>query len=314
MSSRRTRASNASKHPGLATKPAPRRTSAQVKAAAMAKEATKVAKKQAKEARIKRVAEFESNARDNEDVIDATPRPNFAPRGRHPDSDAGLGTSEDDVSNPNKHTYIPPDRSGDESDNCIQSAEVMPIPKGKKKATLAGIAQKVGSTATEQLSTIAENSEGDSEPLRMKRGKTASARWGQPILEETDSDGAPPPFRNWKPTTRRRAAETEDSESDEVPPSKKPKVMEKAVERESMEKPGKKKQGIREAIAAVQRGQGVSQKQALVAAKDKVRVAVAEVKSLLTDAPSVSAMAPSGIDEGKGMRGEGKETTRKEIN
>jgi hypothetical protein len=227
------------------------------------------------------------------------------------------------VSNPNKHTYIPPDRSGDESDNCIQSAEVMPIPKGKKKAMLAGIAQKVGSTATEQLSTIAKNSEGDSKPLHMKRGKTVSARWGQPILEETDSDGAPPPFRIWKPTTRRRAAETEDSESDEVPPSKKPKVMEKAVERESMEKPGKKKQGIREAIAAVQRGQtaasaygnsGVSQKQALVAAKDKVRVAVAEVKSLLTDAPSISAMAPSGIDEGKGMRGEGKETTRKEIN
>ena len=279
MSSHRTRASNASKHPGLATKPAPRRTSAQVKAATMAKEATKVAKKQAEEARIKRVAEFESNARDNEDVIDATPRPNFAPRGRHPDSDAGLGTSEDDVSNPDKHTYIPPDRSGDESDNCIQSAEVMPIPKGKKKATLAGIAQKVGSTATEQLSTIAENSEGDSEPLHVKRAKTVSARWGQPILEETDSDGAPPPFRNWKPTTRRRAAETEDSESDEVPPSKKPKVMEKAVERESMEKPGKKKQGIREAIAAVQRGQtaasaygnsGVSQKQALVAAKEKV--------------------------------------------
>ena len=124
-------------------------------------------------------------------------------------------------------------------------------------------------------------------------------------------------------THQQRAAETEDSESDEVPPSKKPKVMEKAMERESMEKPGKKKQGIREAIAAVQRGQtaasaygnsGVSQKQALVAAKDKVRVAVAEVKSLLTDAPSVSAMAPSGIDEGKGMRGEGKETTRKEIN
>jgi hypothetical protein len=276
MSSRRTRASNASKHPGLATKPAPRRTSAQVKAAAMAKEATKVAKKQAEEARIKRVAEFESNARDNEDVIDATPRPNFAPRGCHPDSDAGLGTSEDDVSNPDKHT--PPDRSGDESDNCIQS-EVMPIPKGKKKATLAGIAQKVGSTATEQLSTIAENSEGDSEPLHVKRAKTVSARWGQHILEETDSDGAPPPFRNWKPTTRRRAAETEDSESDEVPPSKKPKVMEKAMERESMEKPGKKKQGVREAIAAVQRGQtaasaygnsGVSQKQAEVAAKEKV--------------------------------------------
>ena len=109
----------------------------------------------------------------------------------------------------------------------------------------------------------------------------------------------------------------------EVPLSKKPKVMEKAMERESMEKPGKKKQGVREAIAAVHRGQtaasaygnsGASQKQAEVAAKEKVRVVVAEVKSLLTDAPSVLAMAPSGIDEGKGMRGEGKGMTRKEIN
>jgi hypothetical protein len=285
MSARRTRASNASKHPGLANKPAPRRTSAQVKAAATAKEAAKAAKKQAEEARIKRVAEFESNARNNEDLIDATPRPNFTPRGSHPDSDAGLGTSEDDVSNPDKHTYIPPDESGDESDNCIQSAEVMPIPKGKKKATLAGIAQKVGSTATEQLATIAENSEGDSEPV--KRAKMSS-RWGQ-ILEETDSDGVPPPFRNWKPNTRGRATETEDSESDmEVPPSKKPKVMEKVMEKESTEKPGKKKkQSVREAIAAIQQGQtaasaygnsGASEKQAEVAAKEKVRVAVAEVK------------------------------------
>jgi hypothetical protein len=193
MSSRKTRASNASKHPGLASKPAPRRTSAEVKAAAKAKEAAKVAKKHAQEARVKRVAEFESNARNNEDLIDATPRPNFTPRGSHPDLDTGLGTSEDDGSNPDKHTSIPPDESGDESDNYIQSAEVMPIPKGKKKANLAGIAQKVSSTATEQLATIAENSEGDSEPLALKR----ATRWGQ-IMEETDSDGVAPPFRDWK--------------------------------------------------------------------------------------------------------------------
>ena len=76
-----------------------------------------MAKKQAQEARIKRVTEFESNARNNEDLINATPRPNFAPHGSQPDSDADLGTSEDNRPNPDKHTYTPPDESGDESDN-----------------------------------------------------------------------------------------------------------------------------------------------------------------------------------------------------
>ena len=51
------------------------------------------------------------------------------------------------------------------------------------------------------------------------------------------------------------------------------------MEKESMEKLGKKRQGVHEAIAAIQRGQmaasaygnsGASQKQAEVAAKEKV--------------------------------------------
>ena len=54
-----TRSSNASKHPGLASKPVTHRTSAEVKATAKAKEAAKKAKKEAQQARLKRVAEFE---------------------------------------------------------------------------------------------------------------------------------------------------------------------------------------------------------------------------------------------------------------
>ena len=107
-----------------------------------------------------------------------------------------------------------------------------------------------------------------------------SSRWGQ-ILEETDSDGAPPPFRNWKLSAQWCTTETEGSESDmEVPPSKKLKVMEKAMEKESIEKPGKKKkQSVHEAIAAIQQGQmaasaycnsRASEKQAKVARKEKV--------------------------------------------
>ena len=300
MSPRKTRASNASKRPGLATKPAPCRTSAEVQAAAKAKEAASAAKKQAQEACIKRVAEFESNARTNEDLIDATPRPNFAPCGSQPDSDADLGTSEDDGPNPDKHTYTPPDESADESDNSMQSAEIMSVPKGKKKTTLAaaankvtksGMARKVGLATTKQLVTIAENVERDSEPSIFRR----SDWWKGQVLEETDSNGIAPPLRYWKPKAQGRDTEMVDSKRDtEAPPSKKPKVVKNAVEQESMEKLAKKKQSIHEAITAVQQGQmgasangngGVSEKQAEVAAKEKVRVAVTEVKSQLRDVP-----------------------------
>ena len=315
MSSRVTRASNATKRPGLAIKPAPRRTSEEVKAAANTKKAANAAKKQAQEARIKRVAAFESNARDNEDLIDATPRPNFTPRDSHPDSETGLGTSEDDGPNPNKNTYIPPDESDDESDNSVQSAEVMPVPKRKKKATPAaaaskvtkpGMAGKASSTATKQLATITENSDSDSEPLAPKKAQMSS-RWGQ-IEEETDSDGVNLPLKRWKPKVRGRATETEGSaavESDmEAPPSKKPKVVQ-----QSMEKMGKKKESVREAIAAIQQGQmgnngGVREKrQAEVAVGEKARAAVTEMKNPLKGVPKRFGDGPQW-----NRRGEGSET------
>ena len=158
MSSCRTHASNSSKHPGLLVKPATHRTSADVKAAAEVKEAANAAKKQAKEAHIKRVAEFESNAQDHEDLIDATPRPNFTRRDSNPDSDASLGTCEDDGPNPDKHTYAPPDKSddSDESEDLDNVAEVTPILKRKKVTPAAALA------------TITENSEDSPEPLASK--------------------------------------------------------------------------------------------------------------------------------------------------
>ena len=112
-----TRSANSSKHPGLANKTTTRRTSAEVKAAAEAKEAAKAAKKEAQNAHIKRVTEFESKARDDEDLIDATPRPNFMPHGSHAD----LGTSEADRPNSDGHTYVPPDESGDELDDVVEA-------------------------------------------------------------------------------------------------------------------------------------------------------------------------------------------------
>jgi hypothetical protein len=81
-----TRSSNSSKHPGLLNKTNSRRTSAEVKAATEAKVAAKKAKEEAHEASIQRVAEFETNARTNEELADATPRPNFVPRVNNNDS------------------------------------------------------------------------------------------------------------------------------------------------------------------------------------------------------------------------------------
>ena len=79
-SPRRTRPGNAKKHFGLIGKTTTvRRTLAQVKAAAAAKRAAKDAKDAARTASIRHAAEFESMALDNEDLIDATPRPKFTP-------------------------------------------------------------------------------------------------------------------------------------------------------------------------------------------------------------------------------------------
>lgn len=83
-----TRASNATRHPGLPNKSAARRTSAEVKAAKDAKEAAKKAKIEAQQARLERVADFESQAKMNEDMANATPRPHFAPREYNLNSDA----------------------------------------------------------------------------------------------------------------------------------------------------------------------------------------------------------------------------------
>lgn len=267
MSPRRTRASNSSKRPGLLVKPATRRTSADVKAAAEVKAAANAAKKQAKEARIKRVAEFESNAQDHEDLIDATPRPNLTRRDSVPDSDIP-GTSEDDGPNPDKHTYTPPDESDDADESEYFAEEVPPIPKRKKV------------TPAVALATIAENSEDNLEPPASKTPWIPSG-WGQ-IMEETDSDGVDPPLKHWKPKARAHAAETDAESEPEAPPSKKTKVV-KDVEQELMGRVGKKKESVREAItASIQESRmAVSTDSNGGRVSEKVQVAVNKVKNPL---------------------------------
>ena len=166
--------SNASKHPGLASKPATHQTSAEVKAAAKAKEVAKKAKKEAQQAHLKHVAEFETMVKMNKDMTDATPHPNFAPHGTNLDSDMGH--------NSDGYTLAPPGGSDDSSDDSdfIKSAETL-IPK---------------IVIPTQLATIAKNSRDESKPVLLKKAHILLKRI---ILEETGSDGFSPLMKNWKP-------------------------------------------------------------------------------------------------------------------
>ena len=140
-----------------------------MKAAAKLKKAAKAAKKEAQQAHIKHVAEYESRAKDNKILVDATPH------------DTGS-----QVPVPN----IGPDNSGgppDESGGFVRLAEETTLaPKERKKPTSATKATKA-----KQLPTIAENSNNESVPLVSKKAPMLL----QPfvILEETDSDGFGPP-------------------------------------------------------------------------------------------------------------------------
>ena len=160
----RTHHSNSSKHPGVPDKPSTRRSSAEVKVAAEAKEAAKKLKMEAQQARIQRVAEFERRAMTNEDLIDATPQPNFKPHATQPDYDTAHMSDGD---------MLAPGESDD-------SESVMKLVLKRKKVTPAA-------GKTKPLTTIAKNSADDSlsEPILLK-----------PIMEVTDSDGDGPPLRN----------------------------------------------------------------------------------------------------------------------
>jgi hypothetical protein len=215
-----TRPANSSKHPGLTNKPTTRRSSAEVQADAKAKEVAKRAKKEAHQNRIKRVADFESNVKANEDLTDATPRPNFAPRGN-------TNLDSDDGHNP-----------GAPSDSDFNQSTETPVPKGRKKVIPA---------KTKPLATIVESGD-ESEPILSKKARAPPKK--MIILEETDSDDFAPPLRNWIPRAKRGYATKNEAESEsatdesgEVPPSKKPKVAkvsEVDMEQE-VKKPGKQK-------------------------------------------------------------------------
>jgi hypothetical protein len=75
-----TRAKNKETHPGLPDRALPRRASADVENERAAKAQATAARQEKKRQSILRTAEFENADIVNEDLVDATPRPNFTPK------------------------------------------------------------------------------------------------------------------------------------------------------------------------------------------------------------------------------------------
>jgi len=141
-SPRRTRSTNVTQHPGLVGKAKKRHTPAEVKAAKEAKAMAKEAKKEAKIASINRTAEFESNAMDNENFMDATPRPNFNPRPSTPTETASEMETENSTTED--------DTMGSEG-----SAEETPIPLSKKRKAAPKATKQVALTHSFAVANLA---------------------------------------------------------------------------------------------------------------------------------------------------------------
>ena len=213
-----TRSSNSSKHPGLVTKTATRRSSAQVKAAAMVKEAAKKAKKDAEVARIHRVAKFEYDEKIAEDMAVATPRPNFTPG----ELMCGIVNLDSD------ELSLAPHRESSDSDNPIPRP-TKKLPMRKKKAA------KKKNEDSESSDEIILYSVDPGFPKRL-------------ILEETDSDGHGPPAMSWRPRPKRLFNTDDDDTTEEknIPSAPTSKKAKRVDERDANEKQhdtkGKEKQ------------------------------------------------------------------------
>ena len=189
--------------------------------------------------------------------MDATPRPNFAPRSRTRVKSEDLESEDPVVDEPNADgcTYVPGDSADpdDESDD-EESVEAMPIPaRRKKQAPVAPTkaskpvpARKV----SKKLDTIAESSEDESEQPLLKVTSKKRAM----VVEDSDDDGIEQLSKKSKAKAK-KSQETASSESElDLPPLKKAKVAQEDIGLQEMaEKSGKrKKESVREAIAAVQ--------------------------------------------------------------
>ena len=226
-----TRSKNATQHPGYVNKPPRKPTNPdkvmtkEKKAIAAKAKATKAVSKKLGTARL---AKYEQEAMEREDMLNATPRPNFTPaadRMLAPSSEVGAAKSvveseiETDEANPDKATYQPDAVSDDDLLSTLSAvttkmsyAEVAsPKPKhravtGAKIALTPKPAQQVAPIKTKAVKAAESDSatESDSPPPTPQPKAPGSAKT-KPTVKQT--------------TTKRKAVEAHLSKSATKPNS-----------------------------------------------------------------------------------------------
>ena len=226
-----TRSKNATQHPGYVDKPPrkptdPNKVTTKEKKAIAAK--AKAAKAVSKKLGAARLAEYEQEAMEREDMLDATPRPNFTPaadRMLAPSSEVGAAESvveseiETDEANPDKATYQPDAVSDDDSLSTLSTVTTKmsyaeaASPKPKRRA-VAGAKTALAPKPAQQAA-----------PIKMKAVKAAESD------SATESDSPPPTPQPKAPasaktkpmvkqtTTKRKAVEAHLSKSATKPDS-----------------------------------------------------------------------------------------------
>ena len=140
-----TRASNKSAHPGKTSKPAPRRTSAEVQQERDAKAKAKADREEAKQQSIARTTKFEQADIANENMVDATPRPHFSPKPWPPPRNhkcaklVSIAESNDEISQKSDDTPLTPAPSEQsvtaEGESSTEDDENPPAKKKRVYAT-----------------------------------------------------------------------------------------------------------------------------------------------------------------------------------
>ena len=226
-----TRSKNATQHPGYVDKP-PRKPTNPDKVMTKEKKAiaakAKATKAVSKKLGATRLAKYEQEAMEREDMLNATPRPNFTPaadRMLAPSSEVGAAKSvveseiETDEANPDKATYQPDAVSDDDLLSTLSAvttkmsyAEVAsPKPKrravtGAKIALTPKPAQQVAPIKTKAVKAAKSDSatESDSPPPTPQPKAPGSAKT-KPMVKQT--------------TTKRKAVEAHLSKSATKPNS-----------------------------------------------------------------------------------------------
>jgi hypothetical protein len=215
----------------MVDKAALRHSSAEVKAAADAKQAAKEVKLLAMKASINRAAEFESVAVAYEDVLDVTPRPTFTRKKTTlstelvPKTDASAETSDFEMTNrlgPDGGSYVPPENSVTADDSTLSegSIEETPMPLSRKKKRAA---QKVAAKSTTKVANHSSFTNVASMPIDQPDDLNIELR----TAIESDT-AAPPPLKQTQP--KKTADIPKELESNKAGKKKKKRSVHDAIE------------------------------------------------------------------------------------